>query len=923
MKLVFGIVFTVFLLESCAPQVDISTNRLTVNFKENPVGINAKAPLFAWQIVSSQYNVRQSAYRILVAETPEDLSGDNGSVWDSGKINSEESINIPYQGKALSAGNRYCWKVKIWDENGLESSWSEIQWWQNGLFSSKDWQGAKWVAAELLDEDLRLVPGIHGSGDDLGNKALQRPVVPQFRKQFELKKGIKHATLSISGLGHYVVFLNGKKPSDSFLAPGWTDYDKTVFYNTYDVTPFLKSGNNVLGAVVGNGFFNINRERYCKLVIAYGMPQMIAHLQVEYTDGTSETIVTDESWKTAPSPITFSSIYAGEDYDATLEQDGWKETGFDDKSWESVKISRGPGGSLVAENDYPLKEMERIEVKLVSKLADGSFLYDFGQNASGIVQLSVKGKRGQQIKLWPAELINTDSTANQKASGAPYYFSYTLKGDGVETWKPEFTYYGFRYVQVEGGVPAGEENAGELPQIDQLTFVHTRNSSPTNGTFECSSELLNNIHELIDWGIRSNYQSVLSDCPHREKLGWLEQSFLMGQGVHFRYENYHLYRKLVADMMDAQTADGLVPDIAPEYVEFLGGFRDSPEWGSAAVILPYLLFKWYGDKQVIDEAWPMMVRYVEYLKGKSQGHILDHGLGDWFDLGPESPGKSQLTPISLTATAIYYYDVKLMAKMAKLLKKQEERKLHQWAEEIRSAFNTKFFDAETKVYSTGSQTAMAMPLCVGIPEENDRAKIFENLVDSIIAGNKALTAGDVGFHYLVEALTRGGAAQLMFDMINRDDVPGYGYQLKKGATALTESWAALEVVSNNHLMLGHVMEWFYTGLGGIGQAEDSKAYKKIVIEPQLVNDLTFVKTSFQSPYGLIRSQWEKSGSDIQFEIEIPHNTAATFVLPTGNVSAIIVNGEKPAANALHKTEEEKTGLLLGSGVYQISCKYQN
>lgn len=914
-----GIILIVLALTSCSHKTEVTVERLTCNFREQPLGVETPAPLLGWQLKSSGNKVVQSAYHIIVAETPEDLDENNGSAWDSGQIDTDQSINVQYKGKKLGPGKRYFWKVKVWDGNGKESPWSEPAEWQMGLLSKSDWNNAKWIAYEQLDTALLLVPGVHGSGDNLGEKAVKRPIVPLFRKAFNSAENLTSATLSISGLGHYEASLNGKKVGDSFLSPGWTDYDKTILYNTYDVTSQIKTGENVLGAVVGNGFYNINRERYRKLVIAQGMPKLIAHLRLDYSDGTSQTIVTDESFKTSPSPITYTSIFGGEDYDARLEQNGWNEPNFNDSGWSPVIVGENPAGKLNSEQDYPLEEMERIAVKSVSKLRDGSYLYDFGQNASGIVELQVIGKNGQQVTLWPSELINPDSTANQRASGQPHSLSYTLKGVGTETWKPKFTYYGFRYVQVTGGVPSGENNPENVAEIEKISLLHTRNSAPGNGYFSCSNNLLNRIHTLIDWAIKSNFQSVLTDCPHREKLGWLEQTHLMGQGVHFRYDNYHLYRKLIFDMMDAQTSDGLVPDIAPEYVEFEGGFRDSPEWGSAAVILPYLLYKWYGDTQIIDKAWPMMTKYINYLKSKSDQHILDHGLGDWFDLGPKSPGVSQLTPVALTATAFYYYDVKLMAEMAEIRNNPEKEMLNKWADEIRRAFNTEFFNAETKVYSTGSQTAMSMPYCMDIVEDAERQAVFANLVDSIVAGNKALTAGDVGFHYVVEALTKGGASTLMYEMINRDDVPGYGFQLKKGATALTESWAALENVSNNHLMLGHVMEWFYTGLGGIGQAENSVGYKEIVIKPQVVDDLSFVKAGFQSPYGLIRSEWELDGTDFQIEVEIPHNTTAILILPNGDMESVKVNGEKTKAGTMQEIAgENKTSLALGSGVYKVT-----
>lgn len=916
--LLSGLLLSTSSLLSFQEETDLTVDQLTCNFLEKPLGITASAPLLGWQIKSSGRDIMQSAYRIMVAENPDDLKEDRGTFWDSGKTDSDQSFNVPYEGRALNPGQRYYWKVKIWDEDGGESPWSAISWWQTGLFSEKDWQDARWIAYKVLDSSLVLVPGIHGSGDNLGKKVLQRPVIPQFRKSFYVDKELLSATLSISGLGHYEAYVNGQMAGESFLAPGWTDYDKTVFFNTYDVTPLMKKGENVLSAVVGNGFYNINRERYRKLVIAYGYPKFIVHLRLQFNDGSSTSLITDKSWKATPSPITYTSIYGGEDYDARREQKGWKEAGFDDSEWVPVILTDGPSGKLTAEKDYPLKEMDRFEAERIISLGDTAWLYDFGQNASGIVALTVKGKRGQEVKLWPGELINPDNTINQRASGHPYYFSYMVKGDEKETWKPKFTYYGFRYVQVTGGIPAGEKNPNGLPEIEKVTFLHTRNASPENGTFSCSNDLLNRIHTLIDWAIRSNYQSVITDCPHREKLGWLEQTYLMGQGIHFRYDNYHLYCKLVYDMMDAQTEMGLVPDIAPEYVEFAGGFRDSPEWGSAAVILPYLLWKWYNDRQIMMDAWPMMKRYIHYLEGKSRNHILEHGLGDWYDLGPNPPGVSQLTPISLTATAIYYYDVALMAEMAVMLDKPEKDELQQWAEALKKAFNTAFFDTVSKVYSTGSQTAMAMPYSMGIVDEKYKEAVFTNLVDSIIAGEKALTAGDVGFHYVVEALTKGKATQLMFNMINRDDVPGYGFQLKKGATALTESWAALESVSNNHLMLGHVMEWFYAGLGGIGQAKQSAAYKEIILKPQLAGDLNYVKTRFHSPYGLIRSEWEKKGSVFQIEVEIPHNTKATLFLPTDDWNTVKVNGNAPDKWITHDHEsQDNVTLKLGSGVYQV------
>ncbi|NWJ52317.1 MAG: family 78 glycoside hydrolase catalytic domain [Bacteroidetes bacterium] len=902
-------------------QTRLTISNLRCEHKINPIGIQNQQPHLSWQIQSNKRNQTQSAYRILVADSQEKLNTNNGNIWDSKKVKANESISVVYTGKTLESAKHYYWKVQIWNQQGVASKWSIIASWQMGLLSSTDWKDAAWICYENLEDSLKVVPGIHGSGDELGNKGIKQPVVPLFRKAFTIRKGIRNATLFISGLGHYEASINGKNITENFLAPGWTKYDKTTLYNSYDVTRHLTTGDNALGVIVGNGFYNINRERYRKLVIAYGMPKMICKLHIEYYDGTTQTIVSGKDWKCSPSPITFTSIYGGEDYDAQLEQTGWNRPGFNDKNWKRVLLAEIPKGELTAETDYPLTVRKILNVKKLETLAPNRYLYDFGQNASGIIALKVKGKKGQVVKLTPGELITKNKEINQKASGSPYYLSYTLKGDGEEIWKPRFTYYGFRYVMVEGATPASEKASGDLPIITGLTSLHTSNSAPSTGAFTCSNQLFNQIYTLIDWAIRSNMQSVITDCPHREKLGWLEQDYLMGASMHYNYDLYPLYKQIIKDMMDSQTSNGLIPDIAPEYVEFGGGFRDSPEWGSSGVILPWMLYQWYGDKEILKTAWPMMTRYVDYLNNMSKDNILSHGLGDWYDLGPKFPGVAQLTPKAVTATAIYYYDIKLLAQMAIVLSDKEAAlKWTALAEKVKASFNQKFFNEQTKVYSTGSQTAMSMPLCVGLVDDNNRKMVFQNMTDSIIKSGKRLTAGDVGFHFLVQALEEGGGSQLLYDMNFRNDVPGYGFQLKKGATALTESWAALEEVSNNHLMLGHMMEWFYTGLGGIKQQENTVAFKDLIIRPEIVGDLTESKTSYQSLYGTIKSEWKRDEKSLLLHVEVPFNTSATVYLPTTN-RASITEGNKPIDQLKDiqyvGTENNKAKYKIGSGNYSF------
>ena len=751
------------------------------------------------------------------------------------------------------------------------------------------WGEAKWIAYKQLDDSLKIIPGVHGKGNRLGEKGRERSIVPMFRKDFVIKGTIKNASIHISGLGHYELYINGAKIGDRFLSPGWTNYQKRELFNSYDITKQIINGGNTIGVLVGNGFYNINRERYRKLVIAYGYPKLIFNIKIVYTNGSIENIVSDESCKVTPSPIVFSSIYGGEDYDARLEQQGWSNYGFNDQKWRNSVLIDDTTKKLVPEKDFPLKVIQKFKTLRIFKSKTGRTIYDFGQNTSGIISLKVKGSRGAQIIIRPDELLNKDQNITQRSGGGPYEFNYTLKGEGTEEWQPRFSYYGFRYVDVEIIEP---DNAKSKTEIVELNLLHTRNSSPVTGLFQCSDTLFNKIFDLINWGIKSNMASVATDCPHREKLGWLEQTYLIGPSMHYNFDIQFMYTKIVEDMIDSQLDNGLVPDIAPEYVPFKKGFRDSPEWGSASVIIPWQIYKWYGSTELLDKAFPMMTRYMSYLHGKLEDGLLHHGLGDWYDLGPKHPGVSQLTPKTLTASAIYYYDLKIISKIAKLLNKNTEvKKFEGWAEDVKKAFQIKFYNPKTHVCSSGSQTAYAMALYTGILPKKNEEKVFKNLVDSIEKNDFNLTSGDIGYHFLVRVLIENGRSDVLYKMNNRSDRPGYGYQLQKGATALTESWEALSDVSNNHMMLGHLMEWFYSGLGGIYQAENSVAYKNLIIAPKPVGDIRWVKCSFKSPQGLIVSEWKRNGNKFTMHIEIPKKSSAKIILPDEfkNSKIVIVN----------------------------------
>jgi alpha-L-rhamnosidase len=895
---------------------------LQCEYKQNPQGIESSSPRLSWELQSAQQNVLQTAYRILVADDPGRLKNNIGNVWDSKKINSPASLQVAYKGIKLQSTKTYYWKVMVWDNHQQASVWSSTSRWQMGLLTKADWKGAEWIAYDKLADTAAIVPFYHGKGPKKLGTA--NDVLPLMRKTFSVDSQLKKATLYICGLGHFDLSLNGKKVGDHFLDPGWTKYDKQALYVPFDITNDLKAGKNTIGVMLGNGFYYIPRDkRYRKLTGAFGYPKMICRLVVEYKDGLTDNLLSDASWKTTPGPITFTSIYGGEDYNANLEQTGWNTDGFNDAKWHKPMIVDGPP-LLNAQMADPLKVMQEFTPKSKTQLSSGAWIYDLGQNFSGIPQITVKGKKGDTVKIIPAELVNADGSTNQKGSGGPYYYNYILKGDGAEIWQPQFTYYGFRYLQVEGAVPENEVNAKQQPFIIGIKGLHIRNSAATVGDFTCSNDLFNKTFKLIDWAMKSNMASVFTDCPHREKLGWLEEAHLVGSSLHYNYDIVGLARKCISDMRIAQTADGLIPEIAPEFVKFEEPFRDSPEWGSNAIILPWYVYQWYGDKEVLTENYDMMKRYLAYLDKKADDHLLYQGLGDWFDLGPKPPGVSQLTPKGITATALYYYDLDIAGKIATLLgKTQDAAAYKKLAMEVKQSYNKKFFNAETKQYGTGSQAANAMSVYAGLVEPQYKTVVVNNIVKDIRDRGNSLTAGDIGYRYLLRVLDDEGRSDVIFDMNSRADVPGYGYQLAHGATALTESWAALPAVSNNHFMLGHLMEWFYSGLAGIRPADDAIAFNKIEIRPEIVGDVTWAKANYQSPYGTISSSWKKETGKFELSVSIPANTTATICLPVSK-TATVTSGNQNIKNRKDMKfigyRDGKALVKVGSGNYTFIAR---
>lgn len=861
----------------------IKIEKLTCEMKETPLAVDNTNPRFGWRLTPEYDGEMQAFYELEIKLQSE-------TVWNSGKIKSDQSQLVKYMGKPLEKGKRYTYHVKVWDNKGKLSEASSFFDTAPELSNTK----AKWIGA-ITHEDSNLSIGrrdFHGpSFKKKENKEVFDKVNPlalksiMLRKSFDTSKEIDKAIVHISGLGHYNLSVNGEKVSRDVFTPVWSDYDKTVYYNTYQIDTLLRKGENTIGVVLGNGFYNAMGNRYRKLWVSFGPPTLFIEMHIHYKDGTSDIIVSDESWKYTLSPITFNDIYGGEDYDARLEQDNWNRPGFSDSNWNAVVIQSEPKGTLRPQQITSVRKMKEYEVVSVTKI-DTSYVFDMGQNLSGYPAVKLKGKKGQTIKLILGELLNKETgKVSQKQSGGPHTYSYTLKGEGIEEWHPEFSYYGFQYIQVDGADMSDTEN--DKPVILDIRSHFVYNSTPERGHFECSNQIFNKAHEIIKNAVRSNMQSVFTDCPHREKLGWLEETHLNGPGLLYNWDMTQFYPKIMQDIKDGQSEGGFVPTIVPQYVVFdesLDVFHDSPEWGIASIINPWLYYKFYGDDSLIRNYFDVMKGYVDHMTSRSTDYTISHGLGDWYDYGEHRAGFSKNSPVEVSATAHYYYGAHLVAEAAKMLGKSvEEKKYRTLANHIRNSFNEKFFDKETNQYGTGSQFCNAVAIFMGIVEPQNKEAVMENLKADIRKHGNRLTTGDVGNRYLFQALAMNGENELMYLMHNHTDAPGYGFQIKYGVTTLTEQWDPRKGASWNHFMMGQIDEWFFRSLAGI---EPMNGFKEFSIQPQPVGDLEWVKTRHETLYGSIAINWKRENGKFYLSVDVPGNTTANVILPNGRKKTV-------------------------------------
>jgi alpha-L-rhamnosidase len=1043
---------------------------LRCEYRQNPLGIDTLQPRLSWTLEPSDPNARgqrQIAYQILAASSEEHLRNDQGDLWDTGRVESDKSIQMPYEGKPLASGLLVWWKVRVWDDAGKPSAWSEPALWSMGLLKAEDWKGkwigldagagkpeqlkkAQWIWTEpsggtryfrrtiqiapdnpLSDALLYLVgsgastPYINGKelrsakglddpislditealhagtnvvavnvnasdnapsgligaiemelahGDTVAvytNEKWQavpfsihqdqidfslhpdhnspwvpakvlgpygiapwgevgwaeRSVLPArlLRKDFNVEGQVKRATLYISGLGLSEPYLNGAKVGDDVLVPALTDYDKRVFYLTYDVTQRLKPGPNAVGVILGNGRYFGPRRRVPTFMRTFGYPKLLLQLEIEYTDGKAARVVSDGSWKlTTEGPIRANNEYDGEVYDARLEMEGWSRSGFNDTGWQQAQVVKGPAGVLAAQPIEPIRVTETLRPLSVTQPRPGVYIFDMGQNIVGWCRLTASGARGSQVSLRHAERLRPDGTLYlDNLRSAKVTDVYTLKGIGTEVYEPRFTYHGFRYVEMKG-FPG-------QPSLASLEGREVHDAVEQHADFDSSSPLLNQIYKSVVWGTKDNYRSMPTDCPQRdERQGWLGDRSAESRGEPYLFDVAALYAKWVDDIADSQDSKGSVSDVSPAYWPF---YFDNVTWPSSFIIIPDHLYDQYADLRVIERHYEGMKKWITHMQTYLKDDLMPRDVyGDWC-VPPESPelihsqDPARKTEGPVLGSAYYYHLLRLMARFATLLGKEgDASRFNQLADTVVVAFNKTYFNQPSGRYSNGSQTSSVLPLAFGMVPEQDRQRVSEALVRTIEEQNKGhIGTGLIGGQWLMQVLSDNGRPDVAYEIASQKSYPSWGYMVSNGATTIWELWngdtADPAMNSGNHLMLvGDLVTWLYENLAGIRPDPQQPGFKHIIMHPTPVADLTYVKASHTSPYGEISSDWKRDGDRFTWNVTVPVNTTATVYIPAKDAESVNESdrpaGETPGVKYL-RMEGGAAVYEIGSGSYHF------
>ena len=911
MKKIFQYVVLLLCSFSAMAQNDIKLHHLQCEMLTKPLGIDVLQPRLSWQIITNETEVEQTKYQVLVASSAKKLKNNNADLWDSGKVSSNASMNITYSGRKLKSKDEAYWKVKVWTNKG-ETEWSETAHWSMGILTYADWKSTRWIGYN------QLFPG-----DSVSQ--FSKLSARYIRKQIDVKKQVKNAKVYIMGMGLYEFYINGEKIGNQVLAPVPTDYTKNVKYNVFDVTSQLKKGENVLGTILGNGRFFAMRQEYKPYKIkSFGFPKMALQLDVEYEDGSKETIKTDETWKFTPNgPIRANNEYDGEVYDARKEMPHWNQVGFDDSNWLNLTWVEEPGGFPEAQMTPNMQVMDEVKPISITATKKGTYILDMGQNMVGWLQLKVKGNRGDTITMKFAESLKADGAlyiANLR--DARVTDTYILKGEGEEIWEPKFVYHGFRFVEISG--------FKTKPTLDNFLGKVVYDDMETTGTFECSNATMNQIFKNAYWGIRGNYKGMPIDCPQRnERQPWLGDRTTGAYGESFLFDNQTLYAKWLDDIKFSQTLDGGIPDVAPAFWRYYG---DGVTWQGAYIKVADMLYKQFADESVIKNHYPYMKKWMDYMEANylKNDLIAKDKYGDWC-VPPESleiirsQDPTRLTDGEVLSSTFYYHLLQTMKKFATIVGADKNDIVHydDLSKRIKTAFNKKYLN-KNYTYANNTVTANVLPLAFGMVPDDLKNEVFKNLTHEVeVVKNGHISTGVVGTQFLMRTLTDFGRGDLAYKLASNKTYPSWGYMVENGATTIWELWngntADPEMNSQNHVMLlGDLLVWYYENMAGIKSSEAHPGFKQIIMKPDFNAGLSYVNASYKSSYGTIKSHWKKSKNYLEWHITIPANTSALVYVPTANPSKVIINKDRlDKGSKNYRTEANKLVLELKSGTYSI------
>lgn len=923
MKKITGYLSLICIIATSRPlhtfsQPYVIPTHLRCEYLDNPLAVNSTHPRLSWEIQSSGRNVKQVAYRILVASSVEKLNHNEGDMWDSKKVMSDQTVGVPYQGIPLQSRITCYWKVKVWTNDGHESDWSEPAHWSEGLLHAADWY-ARWIGLDTF------------FSWDRPHDVHTRLSARYLRKEFTIDEPIRSAKIYISGLGIYQLFINGKKVGREELSPDPTEYEKRIFYNTFDITPYLHSGKNAIGVILGNGRFFTMRWGKSPIppITNYGYPKMIAQIEILHRDGSMQMVTSDTTWRiTADGPIRSNNEYDGEDYDATRELAGWNEAGYDDHHWLHAQLTQPPCDHLQAQMDPLITIMDTLHPKAIYQIAPGKYIYDMGQNMVGWVQIHIpEGKAGDTVTLRFAERLNPDTTlytANLRSAEATDH--YIMKA-GDQSWEPHFTYHGFRYVELTG-YPG-------RPDLSTIVGKVVYDDLPVTGYFQTSNPLLNQIYHNAFWGIRGNYRGMPTDCPQRdERMGWLGDRAEGSYGESFIFDNNTLYAKWLQDIEDAQRESGSIPDVAPTYWKV---YSDNMTWPGAYPIITHMLYHQFANERPIIQHYASIKKWLHYMRSRymKDGIITKDTYGDWC-MPPENPelihskDSSRITPGALLSTAFYYHILTLMEGFASLQHLSDDSmQFAREAARVKAAFNQHFLNTQLDEYANNTATANIFALAFHLAPDSIRHAVFAHIIEKTEKDfDGHISVGLVGAQQFMRTLTRNGRADLAYQIATNTTYPSWGYMVENGATTIWELWngntANPAMNSGNHVMLlGDLIVWMYEDLGGIRSDEINVGFKKIIMKPHVVKGLNWVKCHYHSVRGLIESNWKKNGNILNWDITIPANTEAEVYLPAAQATQVRIDNQPLSAEkSLSFTSAQgRIKLHLGSGTYHFTINH--